>query len=107
MDDRSSSCRVSPFRHLRISGYLLLPAAFRSLSRLSSAPSAKASALRSSLLDLLHLPSAYGRSHGLLLKDTFVSFLVLVKQKFLKNRFSFIGEIISLFFQDLLISGNV
>ena len=41
---------VSPFRHLRISGYLLLPAAFRSLSRLSSALSAKASTLRSSLL---------------------------------------------------------
>ena len=38
--------RVSPFRHLRIVGYLPLPAAFRSLSRLSSAPSAKASALR-------------------------------------------------------------
>ena len=43
---------VSPFRHLRISGYLLLPAAFRSLSRLSSALSAKASTLRSFLLDL-------------------------------------------------------
>lgn len=37
--------RVSPFRHLRITGYLLLPEAFRSLSRLSSALSAKASAL--------------------------------------------------------------
>ena len=36
---------VSPFRHLRITGYLLLPEAFRSLSRLSSALSAKASAL--------------------------------------------------------------
>ena len=36
---------VPPFRHLRISGYLPLPAAFRSLSRLSSALSAKASAL--------------------------------------------------------------
>ena len=40
-------CRVSPFRHLRINGYLLLPAAFRSLSRLSSALGAKASSLRS------------------------------------------------------------
>ena len=49
--DWSSSRRVSPFRHLRISGYLLLPAAFRSLSRLSSALSAKASTLRSFLLD--------------------------------------------------------
>ena len=38
---------VSPFRYLRIVGYLLLPEAFRSLSRLSSALSAKASTLRS------------------------------------------------------------
>ena len=38
---------VSPFGYLRINGYLLLPEAFRSLSRLSSALSAKASALRS------------------------------------------------------------
>ena len=52
MDDRSFSCRVSPFRNLRVSGYLLLTAAYRSLSRLSSAPSAKASALCSSSLDL-------------------------------------------------------
>ena len=44
-DDRSSSCRVPPFRHPRLNGYLLLPAAFRSLSRPSSAPSAQASAL--------------------------------------------------------------
>ncbi len=36
---------VSPFRNLRIIGYLLLPEAYRSLSRLSSALSAKASAL--------------------------------------------------------------
>ena len=53
MDDWSSSSRVSPFRYLRLNGYLLLPAAFRSLSRLSSALSAKASTLRSFLLDLL------------------------------------------------------
>ena len=43
---------VSPFRYLRINGYLLLPEAFRSLSRLSSALSAKASTLRSSSLNL-------------------------------------------------------
>ena len=42
---------VSPFRYPRLSGYLLLPAAFRSLSRLSSALSAKASALCSFLLN--------------------------------------------------------
>ena len=45
--DRSSSCRVSPFRYLRVNGYLLLTVAFRSLSRLSSALSAKASTIRS------------------------------------------------------------
>ena len=55
---------VSPFRDLRIDGYLLLPAAFRSLSRLSSALSAKASTLRSCSLnhstDLpINLPCMY------------------------------------------------
>ena len=45
MDDRGVLCRVSPFRDLRIKGYLLLPEAYRSLSRLSSDLSAKASAL--------------------------------------------------------------
>ena len=44
---RSLSCRVAPFRYLRLSVYLPLPAAFRSLSRLSSALGAKASSLRS------------------------------------------------------------
>ena len=45
MDAWGPPMRVAPFRHLRIIGYLPLPAAFRSLSRLSSALSAKASAL--------------------------------------------------------------
>ena len=45
--DRGLLCRVSPFRNLRVTGYLLLTAAYRSLSRLSSALSAKASTLRS------------------------------------------------------------
>ena len=45
--------RVSPFGYLRINGYLLLPAAFRSLSRPSSSPDAKAFSVCSSLLDLL------------------------------------------------------
>ena len=47
--------RVSPFGHLRIMTHLQLPAAFRSLSRPSSALSAKASALRPSSLDLRFL----------------------------------------------------
>src|SRR5699024_11853681 len=52
MDTWSLSRWVSPFRDLRIIGYLLLPEAFRSLSRLSSALGAKASALCSFLLGL-------------------------------------------------------
>ncbi len=60
---------VSPFRYLRIPGYLLLPAAFRSLSRLSSALSAKASTLRSFQLNLSPVPSVA--------QDLLFSFLVL------------------------------
>ena len=48
----SSSSGVSPFRHLRIIAHLQLPAAFRSLSRLSSALSAKAFTLCPLSLDL-------------------------------------------------------
>ena len=50
------STRVPPFGNLRFIRYLLLTAAYRSLSRPSSAPSAKASALCSFLLDQLVLP---------------------------------------------------
>ena len=45
--DRVLLCRVSPFGNLRIKGYLHLPEAYRSLSRPSSAPDAKAFPLRS------------------------------------------------------------
>ena len=44
--------RVPPFGDLRITAYLQLPEAFRSLSRPSSAISAMASTLRSYSLDL-------------------------------------------------------
>ena len=57
MDTRLFGMWVSPFRYPRITGYLLLPAAFRSLSRLSSALSAKASALRPFLLNLFFFAS--------------------------------------------------
>ena len=40
-------CRVAPFGNLRINVYVPLPAAYRSLSRPSSAPDAKAFPLRS------------------------------------------------------------
>ncbi len=57
MGDGGLLRRVPPFRNLRIYGYLLLPEAYRSLSRLSSALSAKASTLRSSSFNLPFTPS--------------------------------------------------
>ena len=51
-DDGVLRRRVAPFGYPRINGYLLLPEAFRSLSRPSSAPDAKAFPLRSFQLDL-------------------------------------------------------
>ena len=76
---------VSPFRHPWIKGYLRLPRAFRSLSRLSSALSAKASSLRSFLLDLsLHSVAAFLAfklvSFGLLFDKTFLSCLGCLDQ---------------------------
>ena len=55
--------RVSPFRYLRINGYLLLPEAFRSLSRLSSALSAKASTIRSFMHDQRDLKDGFFQVH--------------------------------------------
>ena len=52
---RHDSCGVSPFGHPRINAYLLLPEAYRSLSRPSSAPNAKAFSLCSSLLELIRI----------------------------------------------------
>ena len=69
--------RVSPFRNLRVDGYLLLTAAYRSLSRLSSALSAKASSLRSLQLNLLNsFCCACSRIHSVvyLLFDLSISF---------------------------------
>ena len=45
-DDSVLHCRVSPFGNLRIEAYLQLPEAYRSLSRPSSAPDAKAFTMR-------------------------------------------------------------
>ena len=72
MDDWSLSSRVSPFRNHRINEYLLLPDAYRSLSRLSSALSAKASTLRSYSLNPLNHPlHSVAASVGLLLLQLF------------------------------------
>ena len=52
----SSTRRVVPFGNPRIKGYLHLPGAYRSLSRPSSPPRAKASAMRPCLLSLFIRP---------------------------------------------------
>ena len=64
--DGGSLRRVAPFRYPRITRYLLLPVAFRSLSRLSSALSAKASTLCSLSLDhfVLVRTSAFPLAYG-------------------------------------------
>ena len=50
--DRPSTCRVAPFGYPGIKDYLHLPRAFRSLSRPSSPPRAKASTVCPCLLSL-------------------------------------------------------
>ena len=50
---------VSPFGNLRINGYLLLPEAYRSLSRPSSAPDAKTLSARCALADASHTRAEY------------------------------------------------
>ena len=81
--------RVSPFRYLRINGYLLLPEAFRSLSRLSSALSAKASTLRSYQLDQTDLKAAGDFRRSLLKacfhKDSFGNSQTFAKQMALRG----------------------
>ena len=82
--DRSLSCQVSPFRDLRVKGYLLLTAAYRSLSRLSSALSAKASTLRPSLLYLLEFCNSQSKSN-----DRFKSDSLQLSLLFLLNTFEY------------------
>ena len=59
-DDGFLCRRVSPFGNLRIDAYVPLPGAYRSLSRPSSAPDAKAFPLCSSSLNLLVLKNYAG-----------------------------------------------
>ena len=58
---------VSPFGNLRIVAHLQLPEAYRSLSRPSSAPDAKAFPLRSFSLDLRRNDEANSVKHPYLL----------------------------------------
>ncbi len=84
---------VSPFRYLRIDGCVLLPAAFRSLPRLSSAPGAKASALCSFLLD----QSLYGYSYSVRMYPCF--FCCCTARLFTWLFFYFSDVLISSFFR--------
>ena len=58
---------VPTFGNLRITGYVRLPEAYRSLSRPSSAPDAKAFPLRSFSLDLRRNDEANSVKHPYLL----------------------------------------
>ena len=58
---------VPTFGNLRITGYVRLPEAYRSLSRPSSAPDAKAFPLRSFSLDLRQNDEANSVKHTYLL----------------------------------------
>ena len=68
------SSRVAPFGNLRYNGYLLLPEAYRSLSRPSSAPDAKAFPLRSFQLD-------YRRFHSDLSENSWFSLRIMQAYK--------------------------
>ena len=64
---------VPSFGNLRVNGYLLLTAAYRSLSRPSSAPSAKASALCSSSLDQKCCLTALVKTFSLLQSNCYLT----------------------------------
>ena len=82
------SYEVSLFRHLRIMAYLQLPGAFRSLSRLSSALGAKASTLRSFLLD------QFSDSRCIALHLCFKSISLLPDSR-LKDLFGFYSDVLA------------
>ena len=84
MDHRFFTCVVSQFGNLRIEAYLQLPAAYRSLSRPSSAPDAKAFTLCSFSLELR---LAY-------IKDLCISFILHV----IRIANSFLKFVIALFY---------
>ena len=70
--DRVLLCRVSPFGNLRVKAYVQLTAAYRSLSRPSSAPDAKAFPLRSFQLDLVEQPSLFSKSSRIMQASEFI-----------------------------------
>ena len=75
--DRVLLCRVSPFGNLRVFAYLQLSAAYRSLSRPSSAPDAKAFSMCSSSLDLRRSKLLFARLPCFPCKPSLSSLLLL------------------------------
>ncbi len=75
--------RVTPFGYPRITGYVLLPAAFRSLSRPSSPVSSKASAMDLYSLDHITfpLPSTY-KPQGCMRSNLFFMFPACFRKRF-------------------------
>ena len=100
---------VSPFGNPRIEAYLQLPAAYRSLSRPSSAPDAKAFTLCSCSLELLV------RSFDQFLVLTFLELLEFLKTGFFAAKRLFIllpfppfGEIVfTLDWKDLFLVASI
>ena len=94
MDDIPSECRVVPFGNLRIKGYLHLPEAYRSLSRPSSPPRAKASAMRPFLLSLSCLytvkTTAYGSIYTFSSLLKFYFFVIIMSKIVFPVRFRFL-----------------
>ena len=78
-DDRVLLCRVAPFGNLRIDAYVPLPVAYRSLSRPSSAPDAKAFPLRSFLLDLASSIGSRFRIMQASFRDSFLKLYLPLK----------------------------
>ena len=80
---------VSPFGDLRVNGYVLLTVAFRSLSRPSSAPSARASTLRSFCLTALTYPSSVRASGFSMVLSIFLHNIKCYFDVFLSNALFF------------------
>ena len=70
---------VAPFGNLRIDAYVPLPVAYRSLSRPSSAPDAKAFPLRSFLLDLASSIGSRFRIMQASFRDSFLKLYLPLK----------------------------
>ena len=90
---------VSQFGNLRIEAYLQLPAAYRSLSRPSSAPDAKAFTLCSFMLELLFCSAIYCLSFAnnyFTMKKLFFLTMQLGKISFLKKG-NFLNAVLTVF----------